>query len=69
MEEAGNKLSDNLYALKQGLRAFAIWFISSLPVLIPIAIILAAAILIRTRKKRSPEDPESQDQDSDTSTQ
>ncbi len=69
LEEAGNKLSDNLYSLKQGLRAFAIWFISSLPVLIPIAIILAAAILIRTRKKRSPEDPESQDQDSDTSTQ
>ncbi len=71
MEEAGNKLSDNLYALKQGLRAFAIWFISSLPVLIPIAIILAAAILIRTRKKRSRslENPESQDQDSDTSTQ
>lgn len=65
-EEAGNKLSDNLYALAQGLRAVAIWLISSLPVLIPFALIIAIVLIIRTRKKRR-QNPESQNQDNDTS--
>lgn len=43
-EETKNKFSDNLYAIGQWLRALAVWLISSLPILLPLAI--AAVIVI-----------------------
>lgn len=51
-EETADRFSDNLYAVGQWLRMTAIWLISSLPVLLPLAAVLAAAfILIRKRTK------------------
>lgn len=70
-EEAGNRLSDNIYALGQGIRAFAIWIIGSLPVLAPLAVVIVCALLFvkRNKKKQKQEnsavsDTEQQDTDS-----
>ncbi|MDE7310693.1 MAG: DUF4349 domain-containing protein [Eubacterium sp.] len=79
-EEISNKFSDNLYAVGQWLRAAAIWLISSLPILLPLAVaILIAALLIkktpiRNRKRRNgflPDDmpaPDTEKPDADDTT-
>lgn len=52
-EEIGNRFSDNVYALGQWLRAMAVWLIGSLPVLVPLAVIVAGVVIfIRKRAKR-----------------
>lgn len=54
--ELGERLSENLYNIGQGMRNFALWFISSLPYLLLFAAVIAAAALIirkAIRKKRA----------------
>ena len=57
-EEARAGFADNLYHLGQGLRAFAIWFIGSLPYLIPVAVMIFILVIIchninkKNRRKR-----------------
>ncbi len=69
-EEAGNRLSDNLYALGQGIRAFAIWIIGSLPVLAPLAVVIVCALLfVKKNKKKKQENsatPDAEQQDTDS---
>lgn len=70
-EEAGNRLSDNLYALGQGIRAFAIWLIGSLPVLAPLAVVIVCALLFvkKNKKKQKQENSavsDTQQQDTDS---
>ncbi len=45
-EEIQYRLSDNLYNIGQGIRSFAIWFISSLPYLIIWAAVIAVLVLV-----------------------
>lgn len=45
-QEIGSSLSDNLYQIGQGFRAFFIWFTGNLPYFILIAIFAAAVIFI-----------------------
>lgn len=53
LEEVKNKFSDNLYAVGQWLRALAIWLIGSLPILLPAAFaVIAALLLLRKWNKR-----------------
>ncbi len=58
-KEILRKLSDNLYNIGQGLRNFAINFISSIPYLLIIAVIIAVAVIIikkavgRAKKRRT----------------
>lgn len=49
-KEVSDRFSDNLYAVGQSLRSLAVWLISSLPVLVPLAAV-AAAVVIMLRKK------------------
>ncbi len=49
-EEVSDRFSDNLYAVGQWLRSMALWLISSLPVLIPLAAVLAAAVIFIRKK-------------------
>lgn len=57
-EEVSARLNDNFYNIKQGLRSFAVWFISSLPYLILWAAVLGILavfgrmILKKTEKNR-----------------
>lgn len=58
-EEINNLFSDNLYAVGQWLRSFAIWLIGSLPVLVPLAVIIIIAVRLarkwrKRRKERMP---------------
>lgn len=46
LEEIQYRLSDNLYDIGQGIRNFAIWFISSLPYLIIWAAVIAVLVLV-----------------------
>ena len=49
-------LSDNLYSIGQGLRSFAIGFLSALPyfvlVLIPVAIVVIVVVLVRRKRSK-----------------
>ncbi len=47
--EVKSRLSDNLYNLGQGLRSFAVWFISSLPYIILFAVVAIVLIFIANR--------------------
>lgn len=49
-EEATNRLSDNIYALGQGIRSLAIWIIGSLPVLA--VVIICAVLFVKRHKKK-----------------
>lgn len=49
-EEISSRFSDNLYAVGQWLRATAIWLISSVPILLPLAAMITAAVLLVKRK-------------------
>lgn len=49
-EEISSRFSDNLYAVGQWLRATAIWLISSVPILLPLAAMITAAVLLAKRK-------------------
>ncbi len=52
--EVGSRLSDNVYNIGQGLRAIAIWFISSLPYFAIVAVLVVVVIVvIRIAKKSS----------------
>ena len=54
--ELGERLSENLYNIGQGMRNFALWFISSLPYLLIFAAVITAVVLIirkAVRKKRA----------------
>lgn len=51
-EEAFNKLSDNLYASGQWLRAAAIWVIGSMPFLILLAVIGGCILRFKKKKKK-----------------
>lgn len=57
--EIKERLSDNFYAIGQGLRSFAIWFISSLPYLVIWAavILLILAVVRKVLKKRKKKEP------------
>ena len=44
--EVGSRFSDNVYAIGQGLRAIAIWFISSLPYFAIIAVVAVVVIVV-----------------------
>ena len=62
LEEVKNKFSDNLYAVGQWLRALAIWLIGSLPILLPAAFAIIAALLLlrkwnKRKKRRLAENP------------
>ena len=46
MQELKEKFSDNLYDIGQGLRSFAIWFISSIPYILIFGAIAAVGIII-----------------------
>lgn len=56
--EVRQNLSENLYAIGQGLRSFAIWFLSSLPYILIWLLVIGAAVLVvvlvhrRRRKKQ-----------------
>lgn len=53
VEEVKNKFSDNLYAVGQWLRWIAIWLLSSLPILVPLALaIVAVLVIIRKWNRR-----------------
>lgn len=53
LEEVKNKFSDNLYAVGQWLRGLAIWLIGSLPIWLPAALaVIAALLLLRKWNKR-----------------
>lgn len=55
LEEVRYRLSDNFYAIGQGFRNFAIWFISSLPyLLIWAAVIFVLVLVIRRLIRRRP---------------
>ena len=55
--EVRQNLSENLYSIGQGLRSFAVWFLSSLPyiliwlVLIGVAVVIVVVIVRRRRRK------------------
>lgn len=51
-EEISNLFSDNLYGVGQWLRAAVIWLIGSLPILVPLAVIIAAVIFFLAKKRR-----------------
>ena len=46
MQELRERFSDNLYNIGQGLRNFAIWFISSIPYILIFGAVAAVAIII-----------------------
>ena len=48
-EEISYRLTDNFYDIGQGLRSFAIWFISSLPYLVIWALVIV--LLVRLVRK------------------
>lgn len=48
--EIRSRLSDNLYSIGQGLRSFAIWFISSIPYIVVFAVITVIVVLIVKRR-------------------
>ena len=54
--EVRQNLSENLYAIGQGLRSFAVWFLSSLPYialwLVVIGAVVLVAVLVHRRRKR-----------------
>lgn len=50
--EAGARFFDNLYAVGQGLRGFALWLIGSLPVLVFYAILIACIVFLCKRVVR-----------------
>ncbi len=54
--EVRQNLSENLYAIGQGARAFAVWFLSSLPYiaiwLVLIGVIVGVALLIRRKRRK-----------------
>ena len=62
-EEAGNRLSDTVYGMGQWLRSAAIWLISSIPVLIPVAAIIAGVMVFMKKKKKQ---KQSQDENQET---
>ncbi len=51
-EEAGNRFSDNIYALGQWLRSSAIDIIGALPVLVPLAVVLVCVILFLNKRRK-----------------
>lgn len=57
-EEAGNGLSDTIYGMGQWLRSAAIWLISSIPVLIPIAAIIAGVMVFMKKKNKQKQSQE-----------
>ena len=54
--EVRQNLSENLYAIGQGLRSFAVWFLSSLPYialwLVAIGAVVLVAVLVHRRRRR-----------------
>ena len=52
-QELKSRLSDNLYSISEDARAFAIWFLSSLPYILIFAVIAAIAIIIVRRVMKS----------------
>lgn len=51
-KEVKDRFSDNLYAVGQSLRSFAVWLIGSLPVLVPAAVLLWLLVLLVRRWSR-----------------
>ncbi|MDE6889397.1 MAG: DUF4349 domain-containing protein [Eubacterium sp.] len=67
-DEISNGFSDNVYALGLWLRSLAVWLISSLPILVPLAVIVAALFFFirrksKNRRSRSEQAIERQDDD------
>ena len=52
-EEVSNLFSDNLYGVGQWLRSAVIWLIGSLPVLLPLVVIVIAIVLFLVKKHKS----------------
>lgn len=52
--EIKNELADNWDDLKDGVREFIVWFVGGLPILVPVAVLVVAAVLILRKiiKKR-----------------
>jgi hypothetical protein len=48
-QEIGERLSDNLYYIGQDLRAFFVWFVTSLPYLLIWAAIITAAVIVASK--------------------
>lgn len=51
-EEIKNKFSDNLYAVGKWLQALLVWFISSLPILIPLGAIIVLILVWFSKRKK-----------------
>lgn len=74
-EEVQYRLSDNIYAIEQGVREFAIWFLSSLPYLVIWAVVIVVLVLLVRKlfwkkpffkfKRRKKEEKVDQSQDPD----
>lgn len=52
-DEISSGFSDNVYALGLWLRSLAVWLISSLPILVPLAVIVAALFFFIRRKSKN----------------
>ncbi len=71
MQELRERFSDNLYNIGQGLRNFAIWFISSIPYILIFGAVAAVAIIIikkiirKKKAKKSAKRKESEQKDSE----
>ena len=52
--EIKNALAENWSNLKQGIRDFIVWFVGGLPIIIPVAVLIAVAIIVLCKviKKR-----------------
>ena len=52
--EIKNALAENWSSLKQGIRDFIVWFVGGLPIIIPVAVLIAVAIIVLCKviKKR-----------------